>query len=144
MNMKKLLSVFLLTVALGTAAMAQCEKTVAYHSSKQEMLNANGDIEHNEEDDLTLEIGKEKLTLAIVGKEGALSGNIKETDCQWKTKYVEGKVVYKVDFIVPEKGEAHPGTLTIEAKDSQITIIVTFDEQPGQRVRVIVDKYEEK
>lgn len=142
--MKKFFLSSLMFLLLAAGAWAQCDKPVKYYSEKQELLNENGDVVANEQDVMNIEFTKEKITVKIEGKAGELTGNIKDVDCQWKELYKEGKAVYKVEFIDPEKGESKDGTVTVQAKEGSLFLLVTFAGMEGKTGKVIVSKYEEK
>ncbi|WP_276481876.1 hypothetical protein [Paraflavitalea pollutisoli] len=142
--MKKFLSVLFVALLLAGASFAQCDKHVVYSSEKQEFIGTDGQVEDIKTDALTLEFSQGKIVLNAPGKGDALTGIIKETDCQWKTLYKEGKAVYKLDFQKPQSDETSGGSITIEAKDGVLTILVEIAKMEGRKVKLIVSKYEEK
>ena len=138
-----LLSFFVLLLA-GTAAIAQCDKNVVYYSDKQEMLSPGGDVEENKTDVLSIEFTKETITVSIAENPGVLTASIQETTCQWKDIYKEGKAIYKVIFKKPNSEETTDGTMTVEAKEGKLYILVEMAKFEGKKVKISVNRYEEK
>ena len=114
--MKKTLLSFAVLLLAATASMAQCDKRVTYTSDKQEMISPEGDVVNNKTDALTIEFTKENITINVGEKAGAMTASIKETTCQWKEIYKEGK----------------------------LQILVEMARLDGKKIRVLVNKYEEK
>jgi hypothetical protein len=142
--MKKVLVSLTILLLAASAGMAQCDKNVVYHSDKQERISAEGDVMDNKTDVLTITFTKDKISVSVAEKTDALTATIKETTCQWKEMYKEGKAVYKVEFQKPETGETNEGSMTVEAKDGQLFILVEMARLEGKKIKVLVNKYEEK
>jgi hypothetical protein len=142
--MKKMLLSFAALLLAATATIAQCDKKVTYTSDKQEMISPEGDVINNKTDVLTIDFTKESITINVGDKAGAMTATIQETTCQWKEIYKEGKAVYKVEFQKPESGETTTGSMTVEAKEGKLQILVEMARLDGKKVRVLVNKYEEK
>jgi len=142
--MKKMLLSFTVFLLAVTASMAQCDKKVVYTSDKQEMISPEGEVVNNKTDALTIEFTKESITINVGDKVGAMTATIQETTCQWKEIYKEGKAIYKVEFQKPESGETTTGSMTVEAKEGKLQILVEMARLEGKKVRVLVNKYEEK
>lgn len=142
--MKKVLFSLLTALLLASAGFAQCDKNVVYSSDKLEIIGTDGQVEDTKAEAMTLTFTKEKVVLNAPEKGDALTGIIKETDCQWKTMYKEGKAVYKMDFQKPQNGDTSEGTITIEAKDGTLTIVIEIAKMDGRKVKLVVSKYEEK
>lgn len=142
--MKKMLLSFTVFLLAATAAIAQCDKKVVYYSDKQEMISPEGDIVNNKTDALSIEFTKESITINVGEKTGAMTATIKETTCQWKEIYKEGKAVYKVEFQKPESGETSEGNMTVEAKEGKLYLLVEMARLDGKKIKVLVSKYEEK
>ena len=142
--MKKIILSFTVLLLAATATIAQCDKKVVYHSDKQEMISPGGDVVDTKTDVLSLEFTKEKITVSIAEKTGELMATIKETTCEWKEIYKEGKAIYKVTFQKPESGETTEGSMTVEAKEGKLHILVEMERLEGKKIKVLVSKYEEK
>ena len=141
--MKKFLSLVLVLTLAATAGFAQCDKPVVYHSDKQDRLSPDGEVTGNKTDAIHLAFTKEGVSVEVNEKVEA-TATIKEADCQWKQLYKEGKAIYKVTFQKPETGETSEGSLTIEGKDGQLTILVEMARMEGKKIKLYVSKYEEK
>lgn len=142
--MKKMLFSFAIFLLAATAGIAQCDKYVIYHSDQQERISEDGTVMDNKTDVLSFEFTKEKITVNHAEKAGALTATIKETTCQWKDIYKEGKAIYKVEFQKPETSETTEGTMTVEAKEGKLHILIEMARLDGKKIKVLVNKYEEK
>ncbi|MDF2189415.1 hypothetical protein [Paraflavitalea sp. CAU 1676] len=141
--MKKFLSLVLVLTLAATAGFAQCDKPVVYHSDKQDRISPDGEVVGSKTDAIHLAFTKEGVSVEVNEKVEA-TATIKEVDCQWKQLYKEGKAIYKVTFQKPETGETSEGSLTIEGKDGQLTILVEMARMEGKKIKLYVSKYEEK
>lgn len=142
--MKKMCAFLSVALLMCTAGFAQCDKDVVYHSDKQEIFAADGQLQDTKSDAISMTIIKEKMVLEVPDKGDALSATIKETDCQWKEVFKEGKVTYKAEFRKQQTGETSDGTILIEAKDGKLAIQVEIQAMNGRKVKLWVNKYEEK
>ncbi|WP_315817520.1 hypothetical protein [Paraflavitalea speifideaquila] len=142
--MKKMLLSFMILLLAATASIAQCDKKVVFYSDKQEMISPEGNVMDNKTDVLTLEFSKESVTVRIADKDGTLDGTIQEVICEWKEVYKVGKAVYKGAFQKSNSSESTTGSMTVEAKDGQLQITVELARLDGRKIRILVNKYEEK
>ena len=71
------------------------------------------------------------------------TGKVDSVSCSWSTPYKEGKTRMKVTLTNPQ-GESQHFTVTIEAKAGKVTLLAVMDNQPGERIRLSADKFEEK
>lgn len=142
--MKKMLLSLTVLLLAATAGMAQCDKKVTYTSDKQEMISPEGEVVNNKTDALSIDFTKESITINVGERMGAMTATIKETTCQWKEIYKEGKAIYKVEFQKPDNGETSEGSMTVEAKEGKLQILVEMARLDGKKIRVFVNKYEEK
>lgn len=142
--MKKFLSLVVVLLLAASAGFAQCDKAVVYHSDKQDRIDAQGEVVGNTADVIRLEFTKESISVGVNEKTVEVTASIKEVDCQWKELYKEGKAVYKVTFQKPETGETSEGSLTIEGKEGKLTILVEMARMEGKKIKLFVNKYEEK
>lgn len=142
--MKKMFLSFAVLLLAATAGIAQCDKYVIYHSDKQERISETGDVVATKSDILNIEFTKEKITVNHEQQPGALTATIKETICEWKEIYKEGKAIYKVEYQKPESGETSEGVMTVEAKEGKLHILIEMARLDGKKIKVLVNKYEEK
>ena len=139
---------FVLTLSLlvftAVTTHAQCDKKVTWQASKCEFMDAYGAVVHTEERPFVTTTSDTKITLEVKGaaEEGSLTGVVKEiTTCAWKEPYKNGKTVYKVDLTKPS-GNASSGTMTIEAIDEKITVLIELEKMQGGKIRLVIEKYE--
>ncbi len=120
---------------------AQCDKKVVWSSVKEEFLNDSGQVEHAGEDSVIIETSN---TSVLVNHnnipQDELKGTVTGISCDWKEPYKNGKTTIKTN-LTEASGESNEGTITIEGKDGQISIIL---EVHGKRIKIYVAKYEEK
>jgi hypothetical protein len=142
--MKKvsLIALTLLLTAATAFSQSPCDKKVVYHSDKQEMMNADGEVEKNNSDDVEIEVSKQAISLRVDGNV-KFTGTVKEITCEWKKVYEEGKAFYKVTF-AKDNGETSEGSITIEAKDGKLTVVFEIAAMNGRKAKALISKYEEK
>jgi predicted small lipoprotein YifL len=121
--MKTIILTLALLIAVSTIGLAQCGKKVVLTTSK------------------TDHIDKSNLTITI-NDDHKLSGTIKSDTCNWSVPFKNGKMVLTA-LITSENGEDRNVTITIEGKDGKVTLLFESKEEPGDRIRVAADKFEE-
>src|SRR5256714_8848464 len=142
--MKKLFLSILILAGLSMAAKAQCDKPVRLSSSKTYYLDASSQVQGSKDENLVIDITKTTIAITPEGKpDDVLSGTIKEMSCDWKVPFKEGKMVIKTD-LVDASGDTKDATITIEGKDGKITVTAEAKERPDQKMRLEVDKFEQK
>lgn len=142
--MKKMLLSLLASFFFASVAIAQCDKQVVYSADRTDMIGTDGQVENSKTEPLTLTFNKGTIVLNSSEKGDVLTGTVKETDCQWKTVYQEGKAIYKLDFQKPQNGDTSEGSITVEAKEGKLTILIEIAKMDGRKVKLIVSKFEEK
>jgi hypothetical protein len=128
-------------VSVGILGYGQCEKKVLLTSSKTQHLAADSSVERT--DDETTLIEFDKSNISISPGEEHMTGTIKSYACNWPTPYKVGKTKLKVTLTNPQ-GESKDATITIEGKDGKISFLAELDDQPDKKIRLVVEKFEEK
>jgi hypothetical protein len=142
--MKKSLFFLLALSLIALYSHAQCNKTVKLQSSKTQFLNANNELKGSKDETVVVDITKTTVTITPNGNaDDALAGTIKESTCDWKVPFKDGKMVIKTDLVDPS-GDVKQTTITIEAKDGKVTLLAEAKEHPDQKIKLEVDKFEEK
>jgi hypothetical protein len=137
------LALFLLVFTTITTH-AQCDKKVTWHASKAEIIGADSQVLKTKEGTITITTTKTNINIEIVEDPGGtLTGVVRETACTWQEAFKNGKTVYKVDM-ARQTGETSDASVTVEAKDGKISILVIIGKMEGRMIRVWVDKYEEE
>ncbi|HYJ37255.1 MAG TPA: hypothetical protein VEV87_01510, partial [Chitinophagaceae bacterium] len=72
-----------------------------------------------------------------------MSGTIKSDSCNWNIPYKEGISIIKA-LMTEQSGESRNLTITIEGKDGRLTFLAEVEERPDRKIRIIIDKFEEK
>ncbi|HEY8928083.1 MAG TPA: hypothetical protein VIM55_02770 [Mucilaginibacter sp.] len=139
--MKRIILTLSLLVALTTATFAQCDKTVVLNSSKTDHMDEAGTITHSENETAEIVIGKSAVDIAVNG-EHKITAQIKSNTCNWTVPFKEGKTVIKAT--ADQNGEDRNITITIEGKDGKVTLLFEMENEPGDRIKVGIDKFVEK
>ena len=138
-----LLTLFLL--AAGSAvSFAQCDKNLRLTASKTEHLDSSNNLERTADEQTVIEITKSNISVLIEDGKQTLTGVIKSNVCDWKTPFKEGKTVINTT-LSNENGDGEKDyTLTIEGKDGKLTLIAESVQMPDKKLRLPLDKFEEK
>jgi len=139
--MKKLILSLFLFIGAVASSQAQCDKRVIIVSSVTEHLKA-GEVERTKEETSTIEFDSKEIHIAP-GDDDPITGTIKSTTCEWKTPFKEGKSVVKATVTDP-RGQTFNITVTVEGKEGKISFLQEIEEQPDRKIRLLVDKFEEK
>ncbi len=139
--MKKI-TFLVLVLVFAKVGFSQCGKTAIIASSQTEYLDGNYALQRTVEEKSTIEINKSQI-LITPGDKPQMTGAIKSDSCDWKSPFKEGKSVIKATF-TREGEKAMNATITIEGKDGKVSLLVEMDEMPDRKIRVVVDKFEEK
>jgi hypothetical protein len=137
--MKKQVLILLLVLVAGTSSFAQCDKKSVLTAGLTEYLDSSGEIRKTVEESTTIEF--DSKTIVIIPGEQVMEGTITSISCDWKTAYKEGKTVIKSTITMGD-GQPMDVTITIEGKAGQVTLL--FEESPENRIRLTLDKFEEK
>lgn len=142
--MKSIITALFLLAAGSTMCFAQCDKKVSITSSRSEQLDNSGQVQGTRDEKTTVDISKTDVNVSIVGDEGEqkLTGKVKSKTCDWKTPFKEGKLV--VTTTLNDNGNDKDFTITIEGKDGKITLVAESPQMPDRKIRLVVDKFEEK
>ena len=142
--MKKILFSALALSLAALHSQAQCDKTVELKSSKNYMLDAKYEVQGSRDEKTVVDITKSTITITPNGNtQDALTGTIKESTCDWKVPYKEGKMVIKTD-LVDASGDVKDATITIESKNGKTILLAEAKERPDQKMKLDVDTFEEK
>lgn len=140
--MKKLLFLLSLLVS-GLAGLSQCDKPLLLTSSKTEHLDGDGVLQRTEDEKSTVEISKTHVTIRPGNEPREMKGEIKSNACNWTMPFKEGKSIIKAVF-TENNGNVMHATLTVEGKDGKLTLLLEVEETPTRKIRVPIDKFEEK
>ncbi len=136
---KQILSVLL--VAAGIVSYAQCDKKIVLSSGSTEYLNSKDELQNTVEEITIVEYDSKEIV--ITPGDQLLTGTISSITCNWPTAYKEGRTVIKT-ALQGENGPAMNATITIENKEGKIIFLAAFDDMPDIRIRLTLDKFEEK
>lgn len=142
--MKQILLGMLLAIGIVTASKAQCDQALQLSSEKTNLLNASYEKQGSRDEKTVVDITATTITIALNGNpDDALTGKVKEVQCNWKVPFKEGKTVIKTDLVDPS-GDTKDATITIEGKNGIITLLAEIKEHPDQKMQLEVNKFEPK
>jgi len=142
--MKKIILLVLVFVTVNKWSNAQCNRKILWTSTKEEFLDANGQVTHTDEDSVTLEVSDSGITINHNNiPQDELKGTIKEINCNWSEPFKTGKTTFKSD-LTEVSGDEHNGNFTIEGKDGQISVLMELTDKGGMKIKLYVNRYEEK
>ena len=136
---KQILSV--LFIAAGIVSYAQCDKKTVLTSGSTDYLNSKDEIQRTVEETTTIEYDSKEIV--IMPGDQTLTGTISSITCNWPTAYNEGKTVIKT-ALQGQEGPAMNATIIIENNEGKIIFLAAFDDMPDLRIRLTLDKFEEK
>jgi hypothetical protein len=139
--MKKLILTLSLVIGLATITLAQCDKTVELTSSKTNHLDESGTITRSDDETAVIDISKTTVDISVNG-DRKISAPIKSNTCTWAVPFKEGKTVIKAT--ADRDGQDQNFTITIEGKDGKVTLLFEMESQPGDKIKVAIDKFTEK
>ena len=142
--MKKALFILMLLMILGIVfSYAQCGKKQLMTASKTEYLDGSGTLQRTVDEPSTIEFNDSSILIVRGPESQQMKGTINSVECDWKIPYKQGKTSFKA-LITDERGEARNVNITIEGKDGQLYFLAESPERPDRKVRVVIDKFEEK
>jgi hypothetical protein len=139
--MKKIILTLSLLIGLTAVTFAQCEKTVELSSSKTNHLDEKGTITRSDDETAVIDISKSAVDISVNG-EHKITAPIKSNTCNWTVPFKEGKTVIKAT--ADHDGQDENITITIEGKDGKVTLLFEMESQPGDKIKVGIDKFIEK
>jgi len=129
-------------VAITTVStQAQCDKKVIIVSNKTDHLNASGDVQRTVDETTTIEYDQKEIS--VTPGDHTMHGTINSVNCNWTTPFKNGKTVLKA-ALEGQQGETMNLTITIEGKDGKINFLAEIDQNPDEKISIVVDKFEEK
>jgi hypothetical protein len=141
--MKRILFIIMLLFILGVVfSYAQCDKTKVLSASKTEYLDANKAVQKTVDEKTTIEYSKNNISITP-GEGDQMVGSIQSDSCDWKIPFKEGRSVIKA-LIMEKSGETKNITITLEGKDGKLTFLAEVDGMPDRKIRLVLDKFEEK
>lgn len=141
--MRKIILVALPIMLSAAMSYAQCGKKSIITSIQTEYLDANNTVQKTIDEKSTVEISPTEIIISPGNDERKMVGTIKSDSCDWKIAYKSGKSILKITF-TRDGGDPKNATITIEGKDSKISFLMEIVEMPDRKIRVTVDKFEEK
>src|ERR1700759_4590664 len=139
--MKKIILTLSLLIGLTAVTFAQCDTTVELTSSKTNHLDESGAITRSDDETAVIDISKTTVDISVNG-EHKINAPIKSSTCNWTTPFKEGNTVIKAT--AARDGQDQNFTITIEGKDGKVTLLFEMEGQPGDRIKVGIDKFTEK
>ncbi len=139
--MKKQILTFLLVALAGFTSYAQCNKKINLSANSTEYLSGTGEVQKTDAQLTTIVYDSKEIS--IMAGDNAMDGTVNSITCDWKTAFKEGKTIIKATISNPN-GQNMNLILTIEGKDGKNMMMAVFEEMPDLKIRMPVDKFEEK
>jgi hypothetical protein len=140
--MKKIILTLSLLIGLSAVSFAQCDKKVVLNSSKTEHLDEAGAVTRTVDETAQIDITKTTVDISV-NDDHKMNGTIVDNTCNWTVPFKEGKSVMHLKMS-NDNGEEKKVTITIEGKGGKVTLLFEMEGEGGDRVRVYIDKFEEK
>ena len=143
--MKSILIALFLLAAGSTMSFAQCDKKVSLTSAKTEHFDASGGLKHADDEKTVVEFNKSDITVTITKDDGdqKLTGKVNSYTCDWKAPFKAGKTTLNVT-LTKDDGQSRDFALTIEGKDGKVALWAESKEEPDDKIKLDIDKFEEK
>jgi hypothetical protein len=141
--MKKISILLVLLAALTFNSYSQCDKKIILTSSVTEYLHADSTVERTEDEHTQVEFDKNTITIIPGSDDHTMTGTIKSISCNWSTPFKEGKTVLKI-ALTHDGNQTVDVTITITGKNGKISFLAEVDQENGKKIRLVVDKFEEK
>ncbi|HVW13323.1 MAG TPA: hypothetical protein VHB54_05870 [Mucilaginibacter sp.] len=143
--MKAILITFLLLAAGSTISLAQCDKKVSLSSSKTQHLDSQGAVKRTDDEKTTVEFNQSDISVSISNDNGdhKMTGKVKSDSCDWKVPFKDGKTRLHIT-LSNEEGESRDYTVTIEGKDGKVTLLAESGDEPDDKIRLDIDKFDVK
>jgi len=144
--MKKTLFFLAITTLVSSCLFAQCDKKVTWTASKGEFLDEAGNLQDTKDVKVFIQTSRQEIIIVHSDDESdTLRGKVKEITCDWKEPFKNGKITLKTD-LTERSGEYANSIITIEAKDTHITILLHIEQPDGRKmqIRIPIDSYKEE
>ena len=141
--MKKMVIVLVLLSTGAVVSYGQCDKKVIITASKTMYLGADSAVQRTEDEQTTVEFDKTNITIIPGNSDHKMTGTVKSYACNWTNAFKDGKTAIKV-AVTNDDGHAMNLTITIGGKDGKINFLAEVDDEPEKKIRLVVDKFEEK
>jgi len=143
--MKSTIIALILLVAGSTAALAQCDKKVSITSSKTEHFDSSGTLKNTQDETTVVEFNKTDITVSLnhEGNDQKMTGKVNSSTCNWKVRFKEGKTTMNVT-LHRTADESRDFAVVVEGKDGKLTLTAESKEEPDDKIKLVIDKFEEK
>lgn len=129
--------------AIAALTHAQCGKNITFSSAKTEYLDVDGKVMEIKSTPIKIELTQTHIVVRPDGNENDVTeGDIKETKCEWKELYKDGKATFK-SLLAKTNGETSDAVFTLEAKDGKLVLTVSIERMGGRKMRLLIDSYKE-
>ncbi len=140
--MKKIILSLSLIACCGAAAIAQCNQTVRFTSTKTDFVNATGAIEQSKNEQTQVTFNDSELSLLVNGNvDEQLTGNVRSVNCGWKKTNREGKTILTA-LLTNKNGDSKNATVTMEGKDGNISMLLEVENQPARKLQMTTESFE--
>ena len=139
--MKILSLIFLILFSFSQKGYTQCGKNINLTGSKTLHLDESGNVTRTEGERSFVHISKSIITITVKD-EFKTTCTIKSAQCDWSIPFKKGRTIIQA-MMTNDTGEAKDLVLSIEGTDAGLFLLFEIIGSPGDKVRVILDKFEE-
>lgn len=139
--MKKIILSLSLIACCGAAAIAQCNQTVRFITSKTDFVNKTGAIDQSRNEQTQITFNDSEISLLVNGNvDEQWIGNVRSVICGWKKNNREGKTLLTA-LLTNKKGESQNATVTMEGKDGDINMLLEVENQPTRKMHMTAEDF---
>lgn len=139
--MKLLILIFPFLLSAVDNSYTQCGKNIRLTSSKTIHMDGRGNITRTEVEKSVVEIDLLLITIKVRDESKTLC-NIKSIDCNWDIPFKKGKTLIEAT-LTTDNGVLKNVVLTIEGIDGQLFLLFEMEDRPDNKIKVIIDMFEE-
>lgn len=141
--MKAIITSLLLLMGGATVCRAQCDQKLSATSSKTTHLDASGAVKNADDESTIISFDKSNITVTVnhEGNDEKMTGTVKNYACDWKIPFKEGKTSMSIS-LTNDRGESRDFNVTIEGKDGKVTLMAESPQEPDNKIRLDIEKFE--
>jgi hypothetical protein len=138
--MKKIFVLTLVLMAIGLISKAQCDGVTKWTCIKMKIIDSSGSVKNEKDENVIVEAGSKNITVTPEDASDHMQGAVSEYTCNWPDPGKNGKTILKSE-LTDNKGKLRHATITIEATNGKITIMLEATEEPT-KILLEVASYE--
>jgi len=121
---------------------AQCNSPLLFTASKTSYLDSTNKEIRTVDEPSSIVIDGNGITISWADDK-VMTGKITTMECKWSLPFKEGKSVMR-SSLSNGSNEERAVTMRLEGKGGIVTFLITIDEDPNKRIRLVADKFQMK